>query len=138
MRSFLFVVSLVLVGELALASDFENFAGVVRIQTQTGPVIVGDAFLHGESSAISSITSLVNQDLSYYSYPSPSDSRAKTYFFYAQLLKLEFTCAVLVNGREFSKNSSVVEIEAEPGQIYVAKPEYVENYSNCETSVLPQ
>jgi len=138
MRIFLLVVPLFLVSKFALASGSEEFAGVARIKTQPGYVLVADAFLHGESSAISSTTTLVNQELSYFSYPSPTDSRSRTYFFYAQLLTLEFICAVLVNGKEVSRSISVVEIKAEPGQIYIAKPEYVENYANCETNVLPQ
>jgi len=138
MKLCLLAVSLILVCEFALAVGSESFAGVVRIQTQPGSVIVGDAFLHGESSAITSITTLENEELSYFSYPSPTNSQAATYFFYAQFLILEFTCAVLVNGKEVSRNTSVVEIEAEPGQVYVAKPEYLENYLSCETNFLPQ
>jgi len=139
MRLLAVLVVFILPFELLVAGESAEYSSVARIKIQPGPLIVGDSLLSGEASSISVISALVNEEAAYFSYPSPiQGSNVTTYFFYARNLTVEFRCVILENEVEVAANISRVRVELEPGALYFAVPAFLDNYSSCETNVVPQ
>lgn len=138
MRAGILVLCSALCGLCLEQAAASTYSGVARLQVRSGTTLFLDSVKEDGSAVITSATRLVNEDVSYYWYPSPLPGGVlKTYFVYARDVRLTFECSLSLNGEVTYRESETVQVHLAPGLLYVAKPVFSNNHSKCHTDVSP-